>query len=52
MTPGESNRLASFGLVVLIWLVQVVIYPAFAEIAPERAVFRFYRDFPPGWVED
>ena len=36
MTPVEANRLASFGLVVLIWLVQVVIYPAFAEIAPEH----------------
>ena len=22
------------------------------EIAPERATFRFYPDFPPGWVED
>ena len=29
----EANRLISFGLVVLIWLVQLVIYPAFAEIA-------------------
>jgi hypothetical protein len=28
----------SFGLVVLIWLVQLVIYPAFADIAPERFV--------------
>ena len=36
MTLIEANRLASFGLVVLIWLVQVVIYPAFAEIAPDR----------------
>ena len=34
MTLIEANRLASFGLVVLIWLVQVIIYPAFAEIAP------------------
>ena len=32
----EANRLASFGLVVLIWLVQVIIYPAFAEIEPDR----------------
>src|SRR4051794_25383604 len=36
MTLIEANRLASFGLVVLIWLVQIIIYPAFAEIAPER----------------
>ena len=36
MTLVEANRLLSFGLVVLIWLVQVVIYPAFAEIAPDR----------------
>ena len=36
VTLIEANRLLSFGLVVLIWLVQVVIYPAFAEIAPER----------------
>ncbi|MEJ7637421.1 MAG: hypothetical protein WKF75_05360 [Singulisphaera sp.] len=34
----EANRLASFGLVVLIWLVQVIIYPAFAEISPDRFV--------------
>ncbi len=38
MTLLEANRLASFGLVVLIWLVQVIIYPAFAEVAPERFV--------------
>jgi hypothetical protein len=36
MTLIEANRLLSFGLVVLIWLVQVIIYPAFAEIAPDR----------------
>ena len=36
MTLIEANRLASFGLVVLIWLVQIIIYPAFAEIAPDR----------------
>jgi hypothetical protein len=36
MTLVEANRLVAFGLVVLIWLVQVVIYPAFAEIAPGR----------------
>ena len=36
MTLIEASRLASFGLVVLIWLVQVIIYPAFAEIAPDR----------------
>jgi hypothetical protein len=32
----EANRVVSFGLIVLIWLVQLVIYPAFASIAPER----------------
>ena len=36
MTAIEASRLVSFGLVVLIWLVQGVIYPTFAEIAPER----------------
>ena len=36
LTLIEANRLASFGLVVLIWLVQVIIYPAFAEIEPDR----------------
>ena len=36
ITLIEANRLASFGLVVLIWLVQVIIYPAFADIAPQR----------------
>ena len=36
MTLIEANRLVAFGLVVLIWLVQVIIYPAFAEIAPDR----------------
>ena len=36
MMPIEANRLVSFGLVVLIWLVQVIIYPSFADIAPER----------------
>ncbi len=36
MTRIEANRLPSFGLLVLIWLVQVIIYPAFAEIAPDR----------------
>lgn len=36
MTLIEANRLAAFGLVVLIWLVQLVVYPAFAEIAPDR----------------
>ncbi len=38
MTLIEANRLASFGLVVLIWLVQIIIYPAFAEISPDRFV--------------
>jgi hypothetical protein len=36
MTLIEANRLASFGLVVLIWMVQVIVYPAFAEIAPDH----------------
>jgi hypothetical protein len=36
MTLVEANRLLSFGLVVLIWMVQIIIYPAFAEIAPDR----------------
>lgn len=36
MTLIEANRLVSFGLVVLIWLVQVIVYPAFAEIEPDR----------------
>ena len=36
MTLVEANRLVSFGLVVLIWLVQVIIYPAFAEIPADR----------------
>ena len=36
MTLVEANRLASFGLVVLIWLVQLIIYPAFADIEPGR----------------
>ncbi len=35
MTLIEANRLVAFGLVVLIWLVQLVIYPAFADIAIE-----------------
>ena len=38
MTLLEANRLASFGLNVLIWLVQIVVYPAFAEIAAERFI--------------
>ena len=35
MTLAEANRIVAFGLVVLIWLVQLVIYPAFADIAAE-----------------
>lgn len=38
MSLIEANRLASFGLVVLIWLVQLVVYPAFADIATDRFV--------------
>jgi hypothetical protein len=36
MTLLEANRLVAFGLVVLIWLVQVIIYPAFVEIPAAR----------------
>lgn len=35
MTLIEANRIVAFGLLVLIWLVQLVIYPAFADIAIE-----------------
>ena len=35
MSLIEANRIVAFGLVVLIWLVQLVIYPAFAEIAAD-----------------
>lgn len=38
MTLIEANRLASFGLVVLIWLVQLIIYPAFSAIEPGRFI--------------
>lgn len=38
MTLIEANRVVAFGLVVLIWLVQLVIYPAFGAIAPGRFV--------------
>jgi hypothetical protein len=38
MSLFEAARLVSFGLVVLIWLVQLVIYPAFAVIATDRFV--------------
>lgn len=34
----EAARMVSFGMVVLIWLVQMVIYPAFAEVTPGRFV--------------
>ncbi len=36
MTILEANRIVAFGLVVLIWMVQLVVYPAFAEIDPGR----------------
>ncbi|WZP00164.1 hypothetical protein EP7_001783 [Isosphaeraceae bacterium EP7] len=36
MTLLEATRIVSFGLVVLIWLVQLVIYPAFGEIERDR----------------
>lgn len=38
MTVAEAARMVSFGIVVLIWLVQKVIYPAFAEADPGRFV--------------
>jgi hypothetical protein len=36
MSLVEASRLLSFGLVVLIWLVQVIIYPAFADVSADR----------------
>jgi hypothetical protein len=36
LTLIEANRLVAFGLVVLIWMVQVIIYPAFLEIPAGR----------------
>jgi hypothetical protein len=36
MAAVEGNRLAAFGMVVLIWTVQLIIYPAFASIARDR----------------
>ncbi|WP_435017192.1 hypothetical protein TA3x_004787 [Tundrisphaera sp. TA3] len=36
MSLAEASRMVSFGLVVLIWLVQIIIYPSFAEVAPDR----------------
>ncbi|WP_165243875.1 hypothetical protein [Paludisphaera soli] len=38
MTMDEASRLASFALVVLIWMVQLIVYPGFAAIAPEGFV--------------
>ncbi|MDG3005694.1 DUF1772 domain-containing protein [Paludisphaera mucosa] len=38
MSIAEASRLVSFGLVVLIWIVQLVVYPGFDPIAPERLV--------------
>lgn len=34
MSPVELNRIVGAGLLVLIWLVQLVIYPAFHAIEP------------------
>lgn len=34
MSPVEINRIVGAGLLVLIWLVQLVIYPAFHAIEP------------------
>jgi hypothetical protein len=36
MTAVEASRLLSFGMLVLIWLVQLVIYPAFGAVGVER----------------
>ncbi len=36
MTVDEACRLASFGLVVLIWMVQLIIYPGFEAVDPDR----------------
>jgi hypothetical protein len=35
---NELRQLIDFGLVVLLWLVQQIIYPSFSQIAPERLV--------------
>lgn len=51
MTLVEANRLVAFGLVVLIWTVQLIIYPSFAAIAPERFL-RWHAEYTRGvtWV--
>jgi len=33
---NELRQLIDFGLVVLLWLVQWIIYPSFIEVAPDR----------------
>jgi hypothetical protein len=38
MSASEANRLVSFGLVVLIWLVQLIIYPSFGAIDAARFI--------------
>src|SRR5205823_1366850 len=38
MTSVEANRLLTFGLVVSIGIVQVIVYPAFAAVSPERFI--------------
>jgi hypothetical protein len=35
---NELRQLIDFGLVVLLWLVQWIIYPSFLQVAPERLV--------------
>ncbi len=35
---NELRQLIDFGLVVLLWLVQRIIYPSFMQVAPERLV--------------
>lgn len=38
MTVDEACRLVSFGLVILIWMVQRIVYPGFAAVVPESFV--------------
>ncbi|MDG1242999.1 MAG: hypothetical protein P8R37_12755 [Opitutae bacterium] len=35
---NELRQLLDFGLVVLLWLVQRIIYPSFSQVVPERLV--------------
>ena len=40
---AEANRIIASGLLVLIWTVQLVIYPSFKHVSPERFVDWHYR---------